>query len=266
VSRPVARAILSLLAILTLCPPATSLVAQQADSVGVKLPATPLVDSTAYRPHALKAWEVGAVAAGGVLTIALLDESLKNWTQDPANRGQGADDAATVFKQFGAPYVVYPVAGGIILVGALAHQPAILHAGYRVGASLVLAGATTAAAKLVFGRVRPDSTNDVWDFQPFSGNASMWSGHSALAFAFATSLSQEIHRTWATVGLYALATGTAWSRVYDDEHWTSDVLVGAAVGIASAKLATGRWTIFGLRAPVPLATGKQVGLAWSGTF
>jgi membrane-associated phospholipid phosphatase len=94
----------------------------------------------------------------------------------------------------------------------------------------------------------------------------MWSGHSALAFAFATSLSQEIHRTWATVGLYALATGTAWSRVYDDEHWTSDVLVGAAVGIASAKLATGRWTIFGLRAPVPLATGKQVGLAWSGTF
>ena len=58
----------------------------------------------------------------------------------------------------------------------------------------------------------------------------------------------------------------AWSRVYDNQHWVSDVVVGAAVGIASAKLATGRWTIFGLRAPVPLATPNGLGLMWHGTF
>jgi membrane-associated phospholipid phosphatase len=53
--------------------------------------------------------------------------------------------------------------------------------------------------------------------------------------------------------------------VYDNQHWVSDVFLGAAVGIASAKLATGRWTIFGLRAPVPLATPSEVGM-WHGTF
>jgi membrane-associated phospholipid phosphatase len=94
----------------------------------------------------------------------------------------------------------------------------------------------------------------------------MWSGHTALAFSFATSLSQEIHRPWATAGLYTLATATALSRVYQNQHWANDVLIGAAVGIASAKLATGRWTIFGLRAPVPLATPNGVGVMWHETF
>ena len=54
--------------------------------------------------------------------------------------------------------------------------------------------------------------------------------------------------------------------MYDNKHWLSDVVVGAAAGIAGAKLATGRWTLFGLRAPVPLATGGRVGLVWTGTF
>ena len=71
---------------------------------------------------------------------------------------------------------------------------------------------------------------------------------------------------WATVGLYTLATATGLSRVYDNQHWVSDVFLGAAVGIASAKLATGRWTIFGLRAPVPLATPNGLGVMWHGTF
>ena len=94
----------------------------------------------------------------------------------------------------------------------------------------------------------------------------MWSGHTVIAFSLATALSQEIHKPWATVGLYTLATGTAWARVYQNDHWVSDVAVAAAVGIASAKLATGRLTIFGLRAPVPLATSNGLGLMWHGTF
>jgi membrane-associated phospholipid phosphatase len=217
-------------------------------------------------PHAIKWWEVGAVAAGGILTIAIVDAPVQEWTSNPEHGSSTGDDIAKVGQYFGQMEVVLPVTGGLILVGLIAKKPGVLHAGYRVGASVLVAGVMTQVFKYSLGRLRPYDTSDQWDFQPFSGGNSMWSGHTATAFAFATALSQEIHNTWATVGLYTLATGTAWSRVYGNEHWVSDVLIGAAVGVASAKLATGRWTIFGLRAPVPLATPGGVGFMWHGTF
>jgi membrane-associated phospholipid phosphatase len=263
VSRAV-RAILSALAVLSSTAP---LAAQQPADHTTPVPPPPAgADSTAARPHPLHAWEVGAIAALGALTIAVADEPARDWAQDPAHRSDTADDVADVVRKFGQWSGVLVVTGGLVGTGLIANEPKLLHAGFRVGASVLVAGVVTQGAKWAFGRVRPDATDDEWDFQPFSGNESMWSGHSTFAFAMATSLSQDIDRTWATVGLYTLATATAWSRVYDSEHWVSDVVVGAAAGIVGAKLATGRWTLFGLRAPVPLATDGRVGLMWSGTF
>jgi len=224
-------------------------------------------DSIAYRPpHAIQWWEAGAVVGAGLLTMAVVDGPVQQWWSNPDHGSPTTDDLATAFKYFGAPVVVFPVTGGIILYGLAAKKPGVFHSGLRIGASVVLASVATEVVKLSFGRVRPYDTDDVWDYKPFSGNATFCTGHTALAFSFATSMSQEIHRTWATVGLYTLATGTAWSRVYGNQHWVSDVVVGAAMGIASAKLATGRWTIFGLRAPVPLATPNGLGVMWHGTF
>ena len=257
-SRILARWLSSLLLVLAASVTPALAAAQDSTTIDVALPAA--------KPPAIKWWEVGAVVGGGLLTMAVVDGPVQDWSSNPDHYSQTGDDLANVFQYFGAPAVVYPVSAGIILVGLAAKKPAVFHSGLRIGASVLLAGVVTEGAKLTFGRVRPNDTNDVWDYQPFSGNVSLWSGHTALAFAFATSLSQEIHRRWVTVGLYAIATGTAWSRVYQNEHWVSDVLIGAAVGITSAKLATGRWTIFGLRAPVPLATSNGLGLMWHGTF
>ena len=223
-------------------------------------------DSIAYRPHSLQWWQVGAVAGAAVLTMGVVDAPVQKWSSNPEHGSQTADDFAAGFKYFGAPAVIYPLTGGIILYGLAAKKTGVFHSGLRIGASVALAGVVTEVMKYSLGRLRPYDTDDVWDYEPFSGNGSLWSGHTVLAFSFATSLAQEIHRKWVTVGLYALATGTAWSRVYDNDHWVSDVVVGAAVGIASAKLATGRWTIFGLRAPVPLATPNGLGVMWHGTF
>ena len=89
---------------------------------------------------------------------------------------------------------------------------------------------------------------------------------AAAAFALATSLADDIHRTWATVGLYGMAGAVAWSRVNDNRHWLTDVAAGALVGITSAKLASGRWRIFGLRAPSLIAAPRGAGLGWSGQF
>ncbi len=244
----------------------TPAIAAAQDSAAVASPQSAVAPDSLKRTPSIKLWQVGAVVAGGVLTMALVDAPVQEWTANPDHGSTTGDDIANVAQYFGQAEVVLPVTGGLILVGLIAKKPGVLHAGYRVGASVVVASVLTQVFKYSLGRVRPYDTSNEWDFQPFSGANSMWSGHTATAFAFATALSQEIHRPWATVGLYTLATGTAWSRVYNNEHWVSDVVIGAVVGIASAKLATGRWTIFGLRAPMPLATSNGLGLMWHGTF
>jgi membrane-associated phospholipid phosphatase len=87
-----------------------------------------------------------------------------------------------------------------------------------------------------------------------------------VAFALATSLSDDIHRPWASVGLYGMATAVAWSRINDNRHWLTDVTAGALLGITSAKLASGRWRIFRIRPPAIIAVPGGAGLAWSGSF
>jgi membrane-associated phospholipid phosphatase len=94
----------------------------------------------------------------------------------------------------------------------------------------------------------------------------MPSGHTTIAFALATALSDDIKRTWASAGLYTLATGVGWARLNDNRHWLSDVAAGAALGITSAKLMNGRWRIFNLRPPRVLLGPDYAGIAWQLTF
>jgi membrane-associated phospholipid phosphatase len=87
-----------------------------------------------------------------------------------------------------------------------------------------------------------------------------------MAFALAAALADDIHRPWATVGLYTLATGVGWSRINDNKHWLSDVAGGALIGITSAKLMNGRWRIFGLRPPGVLLGPSHAAVAWRVEF
>ncbi|MEV6138081.1 phosphatase PAP2 family protein [Nocardia sp. NPDC051990] len=73
---------------------------------------------------------------------------------------------------------------------------------------------------------------------PAPTSSSFPSGHAACAAAFATAVALESPRTALVVA--PLAAGVAYSRVHTGVHWSSDVLVGAAVGSGIA-LATRRW-------------------------
>ena len=69
-------------------------------------------------------------------------------------------------------------------------------------------------------------------------SSSFPSGHSASAAAFATAVAMESPRT--ALAVVPLAAAVAYSRIHVGVHWTSDVVVGAAVGTGVA-LATERW-------------------------
>lgn len=69
-------------------------------------------------------------------------------------------------------------------------------------------------------------------------SSSFPSGHSASAAAFATAVAMESPRLGLAVA--PIAASVAYSRVHVGVHWTSDVVVGAALGTGVA-LVTQRW-------------------------
>lgn len=99
--------------------------------------------------------------------------------------------------------------------------------------------ATTQLIKMVLGRERPSRTDD---HQNFTGPTllnndffSMPSGHTTIAFAVSTVLSENSSTELLKVVSYLPAFLTAYSRVYENRHWFSDVVLGGIIGFAAAK-------------------------------
>jgi membrane-associated phospholipid phosphatase len=102
----------------------------------------------------------------------------------------------------------------------------------------------TATTKVTFQRKRPfygsEDPNDVM----FSDNArhSFVSGHSSHMFSFATYSTLLVSHSVDSlplkisygIGVFSLASIVAWSRVTDDKHHISDVILGAALGSATS--------------------------------
>jgi membrane-associated phospholipid phosphatase len=228
-----------------------------ADTALIPAPAPSPVPFSARSHHAVRWWEAAAVVGGAGLLLADDRHCLHETREHPTD---GADDAATAFRRAGDVKVYGALTFSMLGVGIIAGSSGITRTGAQLAASGLLSAATFGLLKEIGGRSRPDASRSPYDFHPFSGSGSFTSGHSAMAFALATTLGDASHSTLATVGLYAIATGTAWSRVYNGRHWPSDVFLGAAIGVTAAKFVNGRWRIFGLQSPELLASPARVGL------
>ena len=112
----------------------------------------------------------------------------------------------------------------------------------------IVSQAYTQALKFTVQRERPDGSNTL----------SFPSGHSASAFATAGVLQR--HYGW-KVGVPAtlVAGYVATARVHDNKHHLSDVMFGAAMGIAGERTVTlrsGRYAV----TLAPSAGGGRAGL------
>ncbi len=98
-----------------------------------------------------------------------------------------------------------------------------------LGLSAGIFGITDLATKKFTHRLRPNG-NDYLSFP---------SGHTGLAFVGAEFLAQEYSDkspVYTVIG-YASAVTTGIFRMYNRDHWFSDVVAGAGVGILSTKAA-----------------------------
>ncbi|HEY6482603.1 MAG TPA: phosphatase PAP2 family protein [Steroidobacteraceae bacterium] len=100
---------------------------------------------------------------------------------------------------------------------------------------------TAEALKYAAGRERPDQTTDENAWR--SGGSSFPSLHSTAAFAIGTVLAESggDDFRWVRRFLgYGMAGATTYLRLHGNQHWLSDTVAGAAVGVATARFTMNR--------------------------
>ncbi len=185
-----------------------------------------------------------ATAATFTSTIFLLqnDEQVKMFIQQ--YKTPGTIKAAKYFDKAGQTHYDLAVAALVCAGGVFAKNQRVANGGYDAIQALLLSGAIGMGMKIAFGRERPyqSATSTQWFQNPIKIQKKYYtsfpSGHSLSAFALAGSLAPLFtgKYKWLQIPVYAAATGVALSRVHDNKHWPSDILIGSALGYAVSKV------------------------------
>lgn len=184
-------------------------------------------------------------AAGFVLGGAALwrvDRHLAQRIQDSTVQAvRFAEHGARGFNTLARPGALV-VSGALYVAGLAAGDDGVRDVGRHGLEAVVATEVVTRVVKSVAGRARPNvDPDEPHDFKLFRGwgdnrYQSFPSGHASDAFAAATVFTGEAARAWPgwewVVGpvMYASAAMAGVSRMYDNKHWATDVLAGAALG------------------------------------
>ena len=120
------------------------------------------------------------------------------------------------------------------VAGVVTKNRRLEHNSLIIAKSLAISTLVYMGTKAVIRRERPYRTDNSHKFTtPFSKNTytSFPSGHADTAFSVATGFAMQYkHIKWVPWVAYTIAGLTSLSRVYQDRHWASDVIIGAAIG------------------------------------
>lgn len=177
------------------------------------------------------------LTAGATIGAMQLDNAAKEFTQ--TNRPENSSIPILAGRFYGEPVVPALLSTYLIIQGNSTGNSANKKIGFEIAQSVFYSFATTQLLKLILGRERPATTNDdtnfTW-FALFDNNFwSMPSGHTTTAFALSTVLYENTDSDILKILSFAPALLTAYSRVYENRHWISDVVLGGIIGFTTAK-------------------------------
>jgi membrane-associated phospholipid phosphatase len=131
---------------------------------------------------------------------------------------------------------------GTYAAGRIFAMPKVSHLGMDLIRAQIITEMLVEPLKLATHRQQPDG----------SDHMSFPSGHSAITFAGATVIERHLGWKKGLLG-YAIASYVAASRLHDNRHYLSDVLLGAAVGTVAGRTVTEHgaevWTFTPARVP-----------------
>ena len=173
-------------------------------------------------------WLIAGGLGALVVSSTALDGQIREESQE--HRSKNLNSLTKTAQGFGAEYSVLLI-GGFEAYGYLAHDDkAKAVAMDSVTSSIIASGIIAPLLKYTVGRVRPTTSNRVFDFKPFSGNDSFPSGHTTQAFAVAAVISAHYDEWWVKGLSFGVAGLVGYSRIQQNAHFTSDVVAGAIIG------------------------------------
>ena len=180
--------------------------------------------------------KLGAVL-GVTSGLFLVDQKVKNFAQ--SNQSPVASKFATVGNDIGNGLYTLPPVAAFYLYGYLADDSKARRASLLAIESFAISGVMTEGLKMLADRHRPNTGAGpmTWGGPSFSlKNLSFSSGHTASSFSIATVFANVYKdNPYVPPIAYGLATLTGLSRIYSNEHWSSDVFFGAAIGYFTSK-------------------------------
>lgn len=167
---------------------------------------------------------------GGSLSMKPFDEGITNSgfnSELPQNDGGRLDTAFEAGTVLGSSLVQVGAAFATYGVGSLIRKPSVAALGRDLVRVQLLTQGVTQFLKYSVRRTRPDG----------SSRASYPSGHASGTFASATVL-QRNYGWKVGIPAFGVASYVAASRMAENKHFLSDVIFGAAIGIAAGRTVT----------------------------
>jgi hypothetical protein len=193
--------------------------------------------------------KVGGFAAVTTATILFADRPVNRFAVEQIRTNKSVVSASTYVTNFGGLYEAYTLAA-LGTYGLLFKKDKEKTTTILATQAYITAATIETALKYLTGRQRPSYYDPVTGLNshvfhgPFyhflkkdnSSFESFPSGHTTVAFAAATVFAME-YREYRAIPIiaYSAATAIGLSRIVQNQHWISDVLVGAALGFLCGR-------------------------------
>ena len=178
--------------------------------------------------------KIGVMGAGTFLILETADQPIRD--EVLKDRSYYKSAPMEFGRMWGELYMPVILFGGFAVHSLITNDMRSRKIAYEVGQASLYAGGLTFLLKMAIGRSRPGLNEGPKTFHPFGvlffkrDYQSLPGGHNAAAFVLSTVLSRNAKPGWLKGLAYLPAGLTFVSRVYQDQHWTSDDFFGAALG------------------------------------
>jgi membrane-associated phospholipid phosphatase len=183
-------------------------------------------------------WLKFALITGAAIAVADDETDVQQWVQ--TRRDDNTHFVADLAEPMGNGKYALPALGALYLFGRVSGRDRARRAALLSFESVIISCGITGMVKYLAHKHRPleASTDDIaWEGPSIStAYVSFPSGHSTCAFAIGTVLASEYRDNRLVPPLaYAAAALCAMSRMHDNAHWLSDVIIGSAIGHFTAR-------------------------------
>lgn len=194
----------------------------------------------------------GAVTAGTLL-LSLYDDNIANWIEQPDVQDNPTLRTSRSFANRINESTMGVGSVALWGIGRLTGQKTLADVSIHMAEAVLVASVAAQLVRGPLGRARPsvaDSLNDgvtsQYIFHPFKGftefgHRAFPSIHTSSGFAVAAVLSGEARSRWPAQHkwiaplAYGIAATPGLARMHLNQHWASDVLMGAFFGIVAGQ-------------------------------